>query len=122
MSLNNWIGIILAVMVLGGVVYAKGRVVKTDIGFKVKTVHTYYESKITWGEGYSDHVVDSPITGVAVLAVGAGWTYSTVTDSSGVFKVEVAAGKPFKLRVSDGNTWIEYDTEIPGIAEGTTGS
>ena len=113
---------ILVAMLLigGGILYAKGKVVKTEDGFKVKTVHTYYENKVSWGEGYSDHIQDSPITGIAVLAVGAGWTHSAVTDTNGVFKVKVEADKPFKIRISDGNTWIEHETEISGIPGGTT--
>ena len=113
--------LILAVMaVFGGVLYAKGKIVKTEHGFKVKTVHTYYENKVAWGEGYNDHVLDTPITGIAVLAVGDGWTYSAVTDANGVFKVKVEPSKPFKIRVSDGNTWVMYEIDIPGIPEGTT--
>ena len=113
--------ILIAMLLIGGgILYAKGKVVKTDDGFKIKTGHTYYENKVSWGEGYNDHVVDTPITGIAVLAVGAGWTYSTVTDATGNFKVKVEPLKPFKLRISDGNTWIDYETEIAGIPEGTT--
>ena len=112
---------ILALLLIGGgILYAKGKVVKTDDGFKIKTVHTYYENKVAWGEGYNDHTQDSPITGIAVLAVGVGWTYSTVTDANGVFKVKVKPMQPFKIRVSDGNTWVDYETEMAGIPEGTT--
>ena len=114
--------IILAVMaVLGGALYAKGKIEKTNNGFKVKNVQTYYQNTVSWGDGYLDHSIDTPITGIAVLAVGTGWTYSTLTDETGLFKVKVEAGKPFKLRISDGNTWVEYPTEIAGVPEGTVG-
>lgn len=110
----------LAIMLaLGGALYAKGKVVKEPKGFKVVSVKTYYTSKVTWGEGYQDHVTATPITGIAVLAVGTGWTTSAVTDEVGVFKIEVEPAKPFKLRVSDGNTWVTYDVDIAGVPEGT---
>jgi len=106
--------------IFGGVLFAKGKVIKTDDGYKIKQTHTYYQSKIAWGEGYNDHVAESPITGIAVLAVGVGWTYATVTDANGTFRIKVKPGEPFKLRMSDGNEWVEHETELPGIPEGTT--
>ena len=118
MKVIMWI--VLFAIIGGGVLWAKGKVIKTDTGFKVKTVHTYYQSNVSWGEGYLSHVANTPITGIAVLAVGTGWTYSTVTDVTGNFKVKVEPMKPFKIRISDGNTWIDYETEIVGITEGTT--
>ena len=108
------------IAIFGGIAFAKGSVIKTDDGFKIKQTHTYYEHKVSWGEGYSDHALDSPITGIAVLAVGDGWTYSTVTNTEGIFKVKVKAGQPFKIHISDGNTWSIFEDDISGIAEGTT--
>jgi len=118
MKLMFWI--LMIALIGGGALWAKGKVVKTDNGYKVKTVHTYYESKVSWGEGYNDHVVDTAITGIAVLAVGDGWTYSTMTNKEGEFKIKVKPLSPFTLRLSDGNTWLDYETEIKGIPEGTT--
>ena len=115
--------IILAIIAIGGgILFAKGRVSKTDKGFKVETTRTYYQNRVIWGDGYTDHQATSPITGIAVLAVGTGWTYSAVTDATGLFKVEVKPDEAFTIRVSDGNTWIDYPTKILGIAEGTTKS
>ena len=112
--------IVLFAIIGGGALWAKGKVIKTDNGFKVKTVHTYFESKVSWGEGYNDHVVDTPITGIAVLAVGDSWTYSTMTNVKGEFKIKVKPLSPFKLHISDGNEWIIYETDIKGVPEGTT--
>lgn len=112
--------IILAVLLIGGALWAKGKVIKTDNGYKIKKSHTYYQGKVSWGEGFNDHTANSPITGIAVLSVGDGWTYSTVTDANGVFKVEVKPAKAFKLRMSDGNEWVDFGTQIKGIPEGTT--
>ena len=118
MKVIMWI--VLFAIIGGGVLWAKGKVIKTDTGFKVKTVHTYYHSNVSWGEGYLSHVANTPITGIAVLAVGTGWTYSTVTDVKGEFKIKVKPLSPFKLHISDGNEWIIYETDIKGVPEGTT--
>ena len=112
--------ILMIALIGGGALWAKGKIVKTDAGFKIKTVHTYYQSNVSWGEGYLSHIADAPITGIAVLAIGDGWTYSTVTDSTGDFKVKVEPMNTFKIRISDGNTWLDYETEMAGIPEGTT--
>lgn len=112
--------ILLFAIIGGGALWAKGVVIKTADGFKIKTTHTYYENKVSWGDGYIDHVADTPITGIAVLAIGDGWTYSTMTDEAGKFKIKVRASSPFKIQVSDGNEWIMYGSDIAGIQEGTT--
>ena len=106
--------------ILGGLAWAKGNIVKTNTGYKVKHTNTYYASNVVWGDGYSDHIQDSPITGIAILAVGTGWTYSTITDKDGNFTVKVKADSPFTLRISDGNTWIDFEATIKGVAKGTT--
>ena len=112
--------IVMLMIIGGGALWAKGNVIKVEGGYKIKQTHTYYESKVSWGEGYNDHTDATPITGIAVLAVGVDWTYSAVTDVDGKFKVKVKPNAPFKLKISDGNTWAEYDSELAGIVEGTT--
>lgn len=113
--------ILMAIALASGALYAKGKVVKTENGFKVKQIHTYYENKILWGEGYIDHSADTPVSGVAVLAIGNGWIETTTTDPlTGIFKIKVEPGKPFTIKISDGNQLVDYETEIPGVPEGTT--
>lgn len=113
--------IIAAILAIaGGAVYAKGKVEKTDKGFSIKNVQTYYQNKASWGEGYSEHIAGTPMVGVAIIAVGDGWLYTTTTDNTGLFKVKVDAGKPFRLKISDGNILVDFDTELAGVAEGTT--
>ncbi len=117
---NTWIGIMLAVVVLGGFLYAK-EMKKTPDGFTIESdvVHTYYVNKIIWGDNYTDHTNTTPVHNTEVIAFGDGWEYSTTTDDNGDFKVEVKPGVPFYIKASDGNDW-SVSVEQPPVAIGTT--
>lgn len=99
------------------------RIDKTPTGYKLNhtKVKTQYESTITWGADWDNHVEGNPVFGVAVMVYGTNWSYTTVTDDNGYFIVPVRAGSTFKLKASNGDTWIEYSGTIPAVTKGTTG-
>ena len=111
--------IIIGIIFFGGMIYASTRVDKTSEGFIITRTKTYYQNRIIWGEGYTDHNGKAPVHNTEVVAFGDGWEYSTTTDDDGNFKVEVKADSPFRLKASDGNSWSISD-ELSGVPEGTT--
>ena len=117
---SAWL-IALALVVGGGLVYAKTKIEKKDTGFVFTndTVHTYYMNRILWGDTYTDHKNNAPVHNTEVIAFGDGWEYSTTTDDDGVFKVEVRPNSVFKIKASDGNSWSVSGVQ-DGVKEGTT--
>ena len=103
----------------GGVVYAQGKMNKSDRGFEMSgKVKTWYENRIIWGD-YIDHKEGVGVHNTEVIAFGDTWEFSTTTDDEGNFKVEVNPDSTFKLKASDGNVWAISDT-ITGVPLGTT--
>lgn len=114
------IGIVLALIVLSGFLYAN-QMKKVDGGFQMKSpeVKTYYVNRIIWGDDYMDHDNGKPVHNTEVIAYGEDWSYSTTTDDDGYFKVQVKNGSKFKIKASDGNRWAESE-DLNGIPLGET--
>ena len=106
-KVNNMLIIIGIIVLISGGLYAKSKLVKSDKGIILKSdeVHTYYKSKILWGDAYADHEANDGVHNTEVVSFGDGWEYSTTTDDDGVFTVEVKANAKFKIKASDGNSW-----------------
>lgn len=128
--MSNTAWIILTLLILGsGALYAKSKIEKTDTGFAFKSnkVHTWFESRILWGDDYLDHDNKTPVHNTEVIAFAEDafgnieWQYSTTTDDDGNFKVEVKPNTKFKIKASDGNQWAT-SLEQNGIPTGTTGT
>ncbi len=120
--MNNLPLIFIGVAFLGGgLLFAQSKITKTDDGFMFDStkVHTWYESRIIWGDGYFDHDGGGAVHNTEVVAFGDGWEYSTTTDDNGNFKVEVKADSTFKIKASDGNQWAT-SKELIGVPLGTT--
>lgn len=121
--MNNLIWIVLGLIVIGGgYAYAQSKIEKTDNGMvftKPIEVKTYYMNRIIWGDNYVDHDDKTPVHNTEVVAFGDGWEFSTTTDDDGVFKVEVKADSPFKIKASDGNSWSTSE-EQKAVEVGTT--
>lgn len=111
--MNNTAWIILILVIIGsGYAYAQSKIEKTDDGFvftKPIKVKTYYVNRITWGDNYFDHDDTTPVHNTEVVAFGDGWEFTTTTDDKGEFKVEVKPDVTFKIKASDGNSWIESE-------------
>lgn len=118
--MNSIAGIIIGVLILGGILFAGSKIKKTDKGFEVVEVKTYYKANILWGAGWNDHNESTDVHNTEVVAFGNGWSHSTTTDDSGMFKVEVEPNEPFKIKASTGSAWVETADELAGVAEGTT--
>ena len=104
---------------MSGIAYAVPKIKKTDRGLEMVEVKTYYQNRVIWGDVYTDHTAYKGEFNTKVTAFGDGWKYSTTTDDTGEFKVEVKPALPFKIEVSDGNIWATSE-ENAGIQEGTT--
>ncbi len=118
--------IFFAIAIMVSLVAADGfdayftKLIKTTKGFNVNKVHTYYESRIIWGEGYCDHADTTAFKHGVVIAYGEGWEYTALTDDLGNFKVEVKPNSTFTIKASDGSYWNTYDGTLEAIATGTT--
>ena len=115
--------VILGVLMLaGGVLYAQGKIERTESGFKLfaNKAQAWYENRIIWGEDYFDHDAGNPVHNTEVVVWGEDWLFSTTTDDEGNFRVEVKPDTPFRLKASDGNIWAEYNGTLAGVPKGTT--
>ena len=112
---------LIMMLIFGGLfLHAKNnKIIKVNNVFLVIETKTYYQAKLIWGDNWVDHDNNTSVHGTKVVAFGDGWEYSTTTDDTGVFKVEVEADSPFRIKASDGNSWSMYEEDIKGIALGT---
>jgi len=108
--MNNFGWIFIGIFLLGGILYAQGKLTKDNQGLHLGSgkIKTWYENRIIWGD-YIDHKEGIGVHNTEVVVWGNDWEFSTTTDDEG----------NFKIKAYDGSRWAEFNGTLEGVPLGT---